>query len=175
MQANLAVSEPPLLGKPVQLTVTLTILEQRLIEKADDTSVEIILPEGFELVSGELKGTTNVSKSSSTQFQAVVKSVKVGDWKIRARAIYYSPGNVDNIGSASATLYISVTETSAEVSDRIPISPRKWYIPGKPGETMEPTLPPIKEPVPGKIPSKPTSSSQLGGEKLTCKSVVQTS
>ncbi len=143
MRMRLSVSEPPLLGKPVRFTVSLTIGERVPIEKYDDTSIEIILPEGFELVSGVLKGSVNVLKNSPAQFEVTVKSVKTGIWDIEAVALYTEIGNVGNLGVARHQLYFDVSENSTVVSD-MPLSP-----PGIPSPTFE------ESPYPGPTPIPP--------------------
>lgn len=89
MQAKLTVSEPPLIGKPVRLTATFAIGEWFKKADAPDTKVELILPEGFELVSGDSKSAMDVMRGTPAMFQTTVKSVKKGSWKIEVRARYY--------------------------------------------------------------------------------------
>lgn len=145
-------SEPPVLGKPVQLAATFTISGKI---DAPNTEVELLLPEGLELVSGTLKSTVNVGLDSPTQFQATVKSVKTGDWSIQVRAYYYYPIFVGNVGVAQANLYVRVSEDSAQVSD----TPLPLKEVPRPTRAEPPPEPPSKLPAePGDIAPRPNPS-----------------
>lgn len=121
--AKLSFSDPPVLGKPVELKATITLLKGLGITEANNTSFEMILPEGFEVVSGNLKGTGDIKSDQATQYQVVVKSVKTGSWKIEFVTKYYAPGYVGNVGVAAAYLYAIISENSAQISD-VPTGPK---------------------------------------------------
>lgn len=156
MQAKLSFSEPPILGKPVNLIATLTILQKSPIDKADNSSIEITLPEGFELVSGNLKGIINVSKANPAKYQVTIKSVKTGDWKVEAKVIYSSPGSGGNIGVALASIFTRIKQDNAEISDTsfpTPGIPRGTQLPNPPTNIPSP---PTK---PGDIAPQPTPTT----------------
>jgi len=89
-----------------------------------DMSLEINLPEAFELVSGSLSWTGSVPMGDEVEvMKAVVKSVKTGNWTIE-RTGYLDPkknGGVGGTGSGPA-IYVSVSEDSAEWGKYPP-----WY------------------------------------------------
>jgi len=140
VRAVLAVSEPPLLDKAVQLTATFTVDQDPRME-IQSLDVELILPDGFQLVEGSLFGKVNVLRDKPTQFQATVKAVKVGQWDIEVMASYPFPIFVGGRGSAFAVLYAYISEDSATVSD-IPLGPTIGH-----GGPAEP--PPGWKPPPG--------------------------
>jgi hypothetical protein len=79
-----------------------------------DISLNIQLPDAFELVSGELSWAGTVpGKSSIDVITAVVKSIKVGNWTIN-ETHQITPKPVDVRGTGYGQIYISVSEDSAE-------------------------------------------------------------
>ena len=72
--------------------------------------INIQLPDGFELVSGELSWAGTVPEDSSIDVvSAVVKSIKVGNWTIDEThniEVYSGPGG--------GRIYVAVSEDSAE-------------------------------------------------------------
>jgi hypothetical protein len=117
IKAKLSFSEPPVLGKPVQLTATFDLMID--YPKASDITTRIVLPEGFEKVDGDLEWQGDIIRGNTSTLNATVKAVKTGDWKIEARA---SSGKSDGMGGY-AVLYVSVSETGATVRSRPPGSP----------------------------------------------------
>ncbi len=61
--------------------VTLTVKSERSIQ---DASGKIILPEAYELVEGNLEWKTDLQANELEVFKLKVKSVKEGDWVIKA-------------------------------------------------------------------------------------------
>jgi len=88
---------------------------------APATNAQILLPEGFELIEGNLEWKGDVIRGTPVEMKVNVRAAKEGDWKIEARA-GYSPGE-GGYYVGSDTLYISVSEDSATVSDRPPSKP----------------------------------------------------
>ena len=80
-----------------------------------DMSVDITLPDGFELVSGELSWLGDVPEGDEVEvIRAVIKSVKVGHWKIDCTS-YLDPDKHGGLGRFDAfDVYVLVTEDSAE-------------------------------------------------------------
>ena len=112
--AELSFSEPPALGKPVEVTFTFGMQEDYPHDGKNATA-RLIIPEAFELVSGTLEWRGDILQHKTYTLQATIKAVKTGNWRIRGVATYssspnYTPHNGD-------TLYISVFEDSAEISD----------------------------------------------------------
>ena len=76
------------------------------------TEAVIVLPEGFALVNGTTSWRGYIPKGGTIKFNAILKSVETGDWKIEAFArsggdVYWEYGK-DQI-------YVSVSETTATI------------------------------------------------------------
>lgn len=129
IDAKLSMSEPPILGKPVQLTFTFKLREGYKWD-APNTTASITLPDGFELVSGELEWHGDITLGAApVQMQVTVKAIRTGMWEIKAGA-FFSLSKGDILGG-SAVLYAIISQEGATVSDRVPLSP-PTTIPGKP-------------------------------------------
>ena len=87
-------------------------------------TVEVNLPEAFELVSGDLSWTGDIAKGDEAEvIRAVIKSVEVGNWTIETSG-HLNPeenGGVGMSGSGPA-IYVAVSEDSAEWGKYPP-----WY------------------------------------------------
>jgi len=103
-------SEPPEFNKPVELTMNVV----RGGPQYPNATIKIDLPDGFELVSGDLEGQADLTKDVPVQLKAVVKPIKTGDWVIKGGVIDSEKGK-----RTLAALYVSVSEDSVEVS-RVP-------------------------------------------------------
>ena len=104
-------SEPPEFNKPVELTMDVVggVLPYQ------NATIKIDLPDGFELVSGDLEGQADLTKDVPVQLKAVVKPIKTGDWVIKGGFIDSEKGK-----RTLAALYVSVSEDSVEVSETPP-------------------------------------------------------
>ena len=104
-------SEPPEFNEPVELTMDVVggVLPYQ------NATIKIDLPDGFELVSGDLEGQADLTKDVPVQLKAVVKPIKTGDWAIKGGFIASEKGK-----RTLATLYVSVSEDSVEVSETPP-------------------------------------------------------
>ena len=80
-EVSLSISNAPALNQTAELTCTVTSTKD-----APNSIAQIKLPEGFELVSGDLLWRGDVTKSSRKSFNATIKSVKTGNWTIEAVA-----------------------------------------------------------------------------------------
>ena len=128
-------SDAPLLDTPVQLTATFTIRDYWKRD-APNATATIELPDGFELVEGDLQWTGDIIRGKPVEITATVMSIQTGEWQIDARVSYsLAEGTKRSLGYG--VLYTSISEDSAMVSDR-PIQPE-----GIPG--VAPAEPP-KEP-----------------------------
>lgn len=113
MDVNLSVSGIPSLNTVVKLEFTATPQTN-----APNTTVQILLPDEFVLVAGDLFWNGDLIKNETILLNTSVKAVEVGDYVIKASAI--SDGSW-TFGK-SDSLYISVFETTATVSDEAPIN-----------------------------------------------------
>ena len=104
----------PLLNTPVNLVCT---VEER--DFASDIIIEFLLPEGFELVDGTLKWEGHADPYQTATHTITIKAVKLGKWVVSAWA---GPSYRPHYDSKS--LYVTITETSAEVSTR-PFNPQE--------------------------------------------------
>jgi len=98
------------------------------VVKADgnlkNMSLEIDLPEAFEVVSGNLSWIGNISKSVETEvMRAVIRSVKTGNWTIELIG-HLDPAENAGVGlnGPGPICYVSVSEDSAEWGKYPP-----WY------------------------------------------------
>jgi hypothetical protein len=88
-------------------------------------SIEIRLPEGFELVSGDLSWVGDITKGDEVEvISAVVKAIKVGNWAIELRTSIdpEKQGGFSMYPDWQDAIYVSVLEDSAEWGKYPP-----WY------------------------------------------------
>ena len=114
MNVNLSMSGIPSLNTVVKLMFTATPLEN-----APNTTVQILLPDEFVLVAGDLFWNGDLAKNETILLNASVEAVKMGDYVIKASAI---SNQISYIFGKTDNLYISVFETTATVSDKAPIN-----------------------------------------------------
>lgn len=112
MDADLSISGAPALNQTANLTCTITALS----EDVANTRARITLPNGFELVSGDLKWEGYLAKDVPLQLTATIKSVRTGIWEIRADADFYMMERDGwGISTGHDSLYIRVSEDTAAV------------------------------------------------------------
>ncbi len=111
---NLSISEPPTLGKEVQVNATYSMLKEYPLDIADNIDARIILPDGFTLIQGNLANKRPISKSNPITLNATIIANKTGDWEIEARSDYVPSEGSYYVGLAN--LYIRITDTDATVS-----------------------------------------------------------
>jgi len=125
--------------------------------------LEVGLPEGMELISGALTWSGSVlAKEQVTAIDAVVKSIKVGNWTVAVNVYLGWIGTVENIGHPD--IYVSISENSAQWR-AYPPYPNTY--PTRPGDitvappnssgTLPPPPPPTAKPSVGQSNSRPTS------------------
>jgi len=117
MEVNLSLSNAPALNETAELTCTITSTSDF---GAPNTTAQITLPEGFELISGNLSWHGDIVANGQESFNIVIKSVKTGIWTITASAGYPIP---DGWYGDEDHLYISVSEGTALVSKTSPCFP----------------------------------------------------
>jgi hypothetical protein len=163
MEAQLSFSAPPLLNKPVQITANFKLVADYPIAK--NVKASIILPDGFEKVDGDLEWQGDINRDESHTLKATVRSIKVGNWKVEARATWFPDENSKLGGSSS--LYVTVSENDASISDRPPISTGiSTATPGSTLPSLSPpastrpmeTMPPVQTLKPEQIPAPTTSA-----------------
>jgi len=119
MEVNLSISSAPALNETAQLICTITS-----VVDAPNTTAQITLPEGFELISGNLSWHGDIVANGQESFNVVIKSVKTGIWTIEAGAGY--PIIPYDWCGASDYLFISVSEDTALVSKEWFSSKQGW-------------------------------------------------
>lgn len=110
VHVDLSLSRAPLLDQSTEAEVTIKLSSKMVESLGGFTEAVIVLPEGFALVSGATSWRGYIPKGGSIKFNAILQSVKTGDWKIEAFArsggdVYWEYGG-DQI-------YVSVSETTA--------------------------------------------------------------
>ena len=123
-------ADAPLLGQTAEL---ICVVKAHIFD-VRNMSLEIILPEALELVSGDLSWMGNISEGEEVEvISAVVKSVKTGNWTIEVHG-YINPEEHGYYGGEGwFPIYVSISEDSAEWGTVPP-----WYK----GEPPTPT--PVK-------------------------------
>jgi len=78
-KGNFSVSATPILNSIVELYFNL-----ESIDDVPNTSIKLFLPEGIELVSGNLIWSDDIKKGEKSKHKVSIKVVKEGEWQIRA-------------------------------------------------------------------------------------------
>ena len=100
--SKLDISKAPTLNETAEITLMVTT-----IRNASNASVEIKLPEGFELISGNLNWNGEPIENQPRKLNIIVKAVKTGDW-----TIYGGGSGQDDY------IYISINDNSATINDK---------------------------------------------------------
>lgn len=87
VEIELAVDRPPIRGDVLQLTCT-TSLEHWNGHGVSGATIDIGLPEAFELIDGDLSWSGDIAGGSSVTIQATIKAVEIGEYGITATALY---------------------------------------------------------------------------------------
>jgi len=92
----------------------------------NDVRIDVILPEGFELISGNLTWSADSLPHGDTEvINANIKATKTGNWTIEARVYAVKSNLVFPEGGAIHPIYVAVSEDSAEWG-----TTRFWIQPG---------------------------------------------
>ncbi|MFZ3077109.1 MAG: hypothetical protein WA139_01520 [Candidatus Aenigmatarchaeota archaeon] len=122
LQAKLSFSDKPLLNAPVGLVLTLKSMMVNNPNVAfQNTSARIELPDGFEFVSGELEWHGYMSANEERKVEAVVKSTKLGYYKITGVVQGEAFGNSDII-------YLEVSDNDAIMGSK---PANNWFEPAQ--------------------------------------------
>ena len=102
--AEISLSNAPKLGQEAQLTFTVEVMPE-YNKTIEDLSAEVILPEGFAHVSGDLTWQGDLNPRQPIQITSTIKSVKTGEWAIGG-----------SVKGAFDYLYVTVSEDDATIS-----------------------------------------------------------
>ena len=81
---------------------------------AQDVSINIVLPDGLELITGQLSWIGSVPKDSEiVVINTIVRSVQVGNWIITVDG-YIDPQKHGFGGNTHYDIYVSIAENSAK-------------------------------------------------------------
>jgi hypothetical protein len=153
---DLSFTEPPLLNKPVKTIEKFTLRNNYYSSVSHNITARIKLPDGFEKEDGNLEWNGTMSRGETKSLTAIVKSTRLGRFQIEANAGWLV-ANPNGVGGVK-TLFITVAENEATVSDKIPTGNFAWASPigsQPPNPYAKPmtTIPPIKPIEPWQIPT----------------------
>ena len=140
LSVELSFKELPVLNKPVQIWAVFELRAEQSNPRAGNMTAQIILPDGFERVSGNLTWHGDLVRGVPQTIIATVKSVKTGLWMIEARGEYYQDGMFENRAGWGNTVFATITEDGASVSDSPPV--------GNPTSTAASVTPATPPPAP---------------------------
>ena len=117
--------EPPVPGKPAVLTADYSRnykSEPQYVYGRPPVEInyKIEIPEGIELVSGEVEHTDFLGKEETQRLNVTITIVKHGVWKLRASAIAANALEGGNTEGSAAVIWIVSDETGITVSDKAP-------------------------------------------------------
>ena len=116
MKLDLSISNAPALGETAEITATITYIFGQNKDYVLNTTANITLPEGFELINGYLDWEGIIKPEvPEINFSILIKSVKTGDWTIEGRA--KTPPTGSTYFGGRDFIYISVMEDEAIISD----------------------------------------------------------
>ncbi|MBM2824676.1 MAG: hypothetical protein HW402_340 [Dehalococcoidales bacterium] len=112
----------PLLNHEARLAVKVTVRTFGV----NNMSVNVSLPDAFQLVSGNLSWVGDIARGDKVTVEAitaVVRAVKTGNWTIDT-LFNFDPGNGFRVGEGGGhyRVYVTVSERSAQWGIRPP-----WY------------------------------------------------
>ena len=90
--------------------------------QANNTKIEIKLPEGLEIIEGNSNSTINISGAEIFKNKIRIKAVKNGEWVVEVHARSYETPLFDYIGDIEL-LFILVNDNEILISDRSFTSP----------------------------------------------------
>ncbi len=114
ISAELSLSEPPVLGETVEITYTFQSKDD-----ANNAFSWIRIPEGFELVEGNLEWKGILIRDQTYTMKATIRAVRLGNWKLEGMTTNIM--DASNSAAANKELYVSMSENGTEVSD-IPVT-----------------------------------------------------
>jgi hypothetical protein len=115
---KLSISEPPVLEKPVKITLTF----DSVIPKGNEDKELYyfarfdLLPDKYELISGDLEQRGRLVAGEKHALEAIIKSVQTGNGVIYGQVSFYdSPLTVN--GTEEDVLFIAIYNDHADVSE----------------------------------------------------------
>ena len=115
IEVTLSFSESPLIGKLVEVTATFTNRVSLSEGVLRDVEASISLPNGIQLLDGDLSWKGDLLKDQPQTIQVTVKTIQLGTYKIHASA-----HNEINNARGFDWLYVTVTENGATISKTSP-------------------------------------------------------
>lgn len=112
MRVDLSLSRAPALGETAEVIAVINYTG-KIKENVPETTANIILPAGFELINGN-STWSGYLKKEPTQFSITVKAVQTGNWTIEAKA--RSPPTGDTYFDGRDSIYITVLEDRSMIS-----------------------------------------------------------
>src|SRR3989344_3520501 len=112
MKMNLFISQPPVVGETAEIVAVIKWIPD-IKPGMPNTFARIILPEGFELLKGNLEWEGKLQKEAN--FSVIVKSVKVGNWTIEG--IARNPPTGDTFSGGRDFIYILIGEQSSFIQE----------------------------------------------------------
>jgi len=109
---ELGLDKPPVRGEILQLTCTAS-LEQWNDQGVSETFIDIMLPEAFELIDGDLSWSGDIGVGGAVIIQASIKAIEIGTHEISANVLY-SFSKYRYI--KSATIYLGVFDDRGFIS-----------------------------------------------------------
>jgi hypothetical protein len=148
---KLIMSKAPRLNEEAELTFIISS-----ISDAPATKATIILPEGTDLISGDLEWSGALKAKEPHTMKAMIKFITEGDKTIAAKALY-DLGNGDIWGDA-AYLYLNSTADAGRVGFQAKPTPGSSGVEKKgTSPAITPASPPAE--IEGPIESKPSEAS----------------
>lgn len=105
---NFFVNDTPKINKSITITLTATTTPYGIV--LPNSTLEIILPEGVELISGNLMWMGNMGMNDTVNVSAIVKATQIGTWIVRGDAISPYGGYYGHTG-----VYLIVMQDSGRV------------------------------------------------------------
>ena len=110
---NLSISKTPLVNESADLTCNVSS-----IMDAPNTTAIISLPEGVELVSGELNGRWDLKANDPVHLNATIRFSKAGDFQIKAAARRAIDAN--NFWGDSDSIYLTIGKEASSFTLPLP-------------------------------------------------------
>ena len=112
MKMNLFISQPPVMGETAEIVAVIRWIPTN-IPPMEDTTAQIILPDGFELLEGDLKWEGELQKE--VNFSITIRAIKVGNWTIEGLA--RSPPTGETFSGGRDFIYISVGKHNSFIQE----------------------------------------------------------
>lgn len=112
IKLNLSLSKAPALGQTTEIIAILTYIG-KIKENMPEAVANINLPDGFELISGNIVWKGKLE--ASINFSIVIKAIKIGNWTIEGSV--RSPPEGEAYFGGRDFIYITVLKDNAIISD----------------------------------------------------------